>query len=348
MEASSSYFPTTGLNMGSSYHRWLCVYVDNTLADMQKSLPVDFRAGCFRRAGLGLTQQLGQPPIPFVESGSNLDSKPRSYSHSDCHQMALSTVVRQVKEDEHRFPNSSSQCVGGVQMHEPRWGAGATKEQLLEDLRFEVMWKQRLLNLGWSARASDQAALAWAKSTMASYNNADTKFQRFCGLNSVPFPPKMENSRICADFMCHVADSSARPESLLRTTNAVIGCLYQTLGFQHPLRTAELAALHSVLVKSGTKVPSKRTKVMPCAPFLKLFSSRSQNEKLLIKQLRLKAVTLLALVSMARPSDLAPRGVLYNGATARVTNRAPSWSGGVQTWQFIVCDLLHCVWPSLG
>ena len=57
---------------------------------------------------------------------------------------------------------------------------------------------------------------------------------------------------------------------------------------------------------------------MPRDPFLMLFSSCPENEKLLLKQLRLKAVTLLALVFMARPSDSAPRGA------ARVTNRAPS------------------------
>ena len=91
-------------------------------------------------------QQLGQPPFRLLNH-SNLTSKPRSYSHSDCPQVVLSSVVREVKEDEHLYPNSSSQCVGGFQM--PCWGAIAMKEQdlVLEDLCLEIMWKQRLLNL---------------------------------------------------------------------------------------------------------------------------------------------------------------------------------------------------------
>ena len=53
---------------------------------------------------------------------------------------------------------------------------------------------------------------------------------------------------------------------------------------------------------------------MPCVPFLKLFRSWPKTGKLPVKQLQLKAMTLLALGFMARPSDWCPRGVLYDGA----------------------------------
>ena len=71
----------------------------------------------------------------------------------------------------------------------------------------------------------------------------------------------------------------------------------------------------TALTKSGTKVPGQRTKVMPCKPFYELFFSWATNEILTIKDIRLKAVTLLALCIMARPSDLAPKANIFDAET---------------------------------
>ena len=113
-------------------------------------------------------------------------------------------------------------------MHEPRWGgggggAGATERTSIG--RFTLggyvnteTTKSRMVSQGFGSGRLGMGQVY----TMASYNAACivTKFQRFCGLNNVPFPPMMEDSYIFAYFMCHVADSSARPESLLRATSA--------------------------------------------------------------------------------------------------------------------------------
>jgi hypothetical protein len=63
------------------------------------------------------------------------------------------------------------------------------------------------------------------------------------------------------------------------------------------------------LIKAGTTKPSLRTKIMPIAPFVNLFQSWPSNEQLDEKRLRLKAIVLMAITTMTRPSDLAPHGV---------------------------------------
>lgn len=49
------------------------------------------------------------------------------------------------------------------------------------------------------------------------------------------------------------------------------------------------------LVKSGTSRPMQRSKVMPISSFPDLFLKWDDNNKLDLKALRLKAITLLAL-----------------------------------------------------
>ena len=49
---------------------------------------------------------------------------------------------------------------------------------------------------------------------------------------------------------------------------------------------------------------------MPVESFIKLFEQWGENSGLSLKGLLLKTVTLIAVLSMTRPSVLAPKGVL--------------------------------------
>jgi len=51
---------------------------------------------------------------------------------------------------------------------------------------------------------------------------------------------------------------------------------------------------------------------MPVEQFNALFTCWGENEKLSLKRLRQKAITLLALVTMLRPSDVAPKSVHFD------------------------------------
>jgi hypothetical protein len=63
---------------------------------------------------------------------------------------------------------------------------------------------------------------------------------------------------------------------------------------------------------------------MPLKPFYDMFSSWPDNDMLGIEKLRLKAITLMAITFMARPSDLAPMGVVFDPVTMSVKNQVLS------------------------
>ena len=121
------------------------------------------------------------------------------------------------------------------------------------------------------------------------------------------------NSALFAEFLCKISDQSERPESLLKMYSAAIGCLYEGLSLPNPMLNNDIQRLITGLIKSGTKRPLKRTEVMPITPFVDYFKKvQPDNANLSLKELRLKAITLISLVFMTRPSDLAPRGEVYD------------------------------------
>lgn len=165
---------------------------------------------------------------------------------------------------------------------------------------------------GWSHRAVQQTLLSWATSTLILYDRQVTKLCEFCRAHGYVFPPSPHNTSVLAGFLCQVADSSEKPASQIKSTMAALTCLYKAMGLSNPWDQYELKQLTVGLVKSGTSAPSLRTKIMPVTPFTQLFRSWPDNNDICIKKLRLKAITLLALTAMTRPSDLAPKGVKYN------------------------------------
>ena len=118
-----------------------------------------------------------------------------------------------------------------------------------------------------------------------------------------------------AVFLCQVADSSDRPKSQLPTSQAATGCMMDALGVPRAISSTYSSKLVDGLIKSATLRPMVKAPVMPVDPFLNLFLRWEDNDKLSIKDLRLKTICLLALVLMLRPSDIAPRGHYMDPAT---------------------------------
>ena len=108
------------------------------------------------------------------------------------------------------------------------------------------------------------------------------------------------------------------PAAMLKNSSAAMGHMYAGLGLSN-LISADMHHLISSLVKSSTKAPLKRTKAMPCKPFEDLFIHWGTNSSLSTSRLRQKAVTLLLLVCMARPLDLAPLGHIFNPQSGWLT-----------------------------
>ncbi len=170
-------------------------------------------------------------------------------------------------------------------------------------------WRYRLSSNGWTENAIELFLGAWADSTFISYDRALNGLYRYCVSTGVPFPPTSQAD--IAVYFSYLAQSSPRPQSSLNTTSAA---LQQYLGAIQapPVIDDELKKLIVGIVKTGSKAPMKRSKVMPIQPFRGLFLSWPENNFLTTDRLRLKCITLLALVAMLRPSDAAPKNRTYN------------------------------------
>ena len=143
------------------------------------------------------------------------------------------------------------------------------------------------------------------------------KYIQFCNARDVDFSDNT-NIPCLANFLCELADSSDRPESVLRTVSASLSFLFEALGKASPIHHPEIKRLITALIKTGTVKPMKRSKPMPIEAFVKYFRELGPDKDLSLKELRRKTVTLLSLVFMARPSDLAPKGVVFNSSTLSV------------------------------
>lgn len=140
---------------------------------------------------------------------------------------------------------------------------------------------------------------------------------QYCFVKGVDFPPN--DSVVLSDFLCSVADSSSRPRSQLKTVEAACSALYNILGLHNPLQSFHVHSLVTALVKSSTGQPREPTKVLPIQAFKVLFEKWGNNDQLSLSQLRMKAITLLSLFFMSRPSDLAPNGVMFDPETLSVS-----------------------------
>lgn len=182
----------------------------------------------------------------------------------------------------------------------------------METICLADLWRQRLESKNWSPRASEQFKFFIADSTLQNYDRQLNNFKTYCISNGHTFPPTEDSaSAVLASYMCSVADRSTRPESQLKCILASVGHYYAACDKINPV-DQDIMHLMSALIKSGTHVPARRTKVMPCEPFHVLFESWPENDQLSTAQLRQKAVTLLALTTMSRPSDLAPLARVFN------------------------------------
>ena len=189
------------------------------------------------------------------------------------------------------------------------------KKSPVAPVRLEDIWKGKVIDKGWSVEACIRFQHYWASSTLNTYNSVLTAFKGFCVDNQMSFPPAEMQSQSCiTNFLCNIANSSDRPRSSLNNATAAINCFYEAINEtgKNPLQDTDVRKLVGALVKTGTVIPRKKTPVMSIEPFKCLFLQWPKNEQLTVKQLRLKTLTLLALVMMLRPSDPAPRGQTYN------------------------------------
>lgn len=174
----------------------------------------------------------------------------------------------------------------------------------------ESEWQEKLLAQGYSSRAAIQTTLCLADSTWDLYNRMLKKFLTFCAKNSINVISIKQHD--VAEFLCETADSSERPSSLLRSSCAALSHFFNIRDLPNYVQDSNIKYLCDGLVKSGTVAVRKKSNVIPTEPFNQLYRSLGSNVDLKLKDLREKSIVLLAFTAMLRPSDIAPKGVVFN------------------------------------
>ena len=119
----------------------------------------------------------------------------------------------------------------------------------------------------------------------------------------------MSNAMSCIpSFLISVAKKSQRPDSVMRSCTAALQHFFKARIGIDPINE-DIHRLVKGLIRQETLRPREQTKVMPVKPFTDLFQNWGSNESLSIQKLRQKAITLLALSALCRPSDIAPVSV---------------------------------------
>ena len=183
----------------------------------------------------------------------------------------------------------------------------------MDSVRLADLWRARLEALGWSPAAREQFPLCLAHSTHANYDRYICRFREFCRIRELIFPPV--DGAVVADFLVGECSVSDRPHSTLRCMSAALAALYEVMGVANPLHDPLLVRLSQAIVKSGTRAPMTRSSVMDVSAFVRLFESWAVNESLPLKLLRLKAICLLAIALMLRPSDIAPLSMRFDAGS---------------------------------
>ena len=176
----------------------------------------------------------------------------------------------------------------------------------MEDIRLEGEWKARLTALGWPDDACKYYNCSLASSSINEYNRRLTLFKDFCSSQGIQ---DMANAMSCIpSFLISVAKKSQRPDSVMRSCTAALQHFFKARIGIDPINE-DIHRLVKGLIRQETLRPREQTKVMPVKPFTDLCQNWGSNESLSIQKLRQKAITLLALSALCRPSDIAPISV---------------------------------------
>jgi hypothetical protein len=305
----------------SVYDRSVCGLYKPPVAFIQQSVfrSGNSRSGLFGSDKLARTSQLLSPTIQHDKSYVGRDTVSKSFGYSCSPVVASTSVVQTFAKNVSVSPVDIEKQPSRLQENIKVRATGAVEKQKLGYVCLEDSWRKRLtLKDGWTEKSADCVSFGYAKSTISSYNVYINRYREFCVKAKVEFPCQLPS--VIADFLIHVASKSLKPRGVLNMAVSALKAYFRSLDLSVTVFSNEIDLLVKGLVKSGTSVPAARTHAMPVECFVVLFKSWPSNSVLSIKDLRAKCVALLALSVMLRPSDIAPRSVVYDPETKKVTN----------------------------
>jgi len=162
------------------------------------------------------------------------------------------------------------------------------------------IWEEHAIEWDLETRALLEHSLR--PSTLKSYDSILARFKRFCTANHYNYFPT--STPAVAHFFREISKDVERPGPTLITASAAIAGMYKGAAHDDPTKSQLLTMLKQALVNTGTKRPRRNTPVFPVQKLTDYLIELGPNNALDLKTLRAKAVCLLALVGLFRPSDL--------------------------------------------
>ena len=299
-------------DVGTAHSRSLCNFPKRSVTDIQlQILGANVGRGRCPSTGLVRGEQFYKSAMGSItKNHRESDSGQGSGDHHSSY-MAQPAMVSQTGFPTDQRPVLFTSTSKNIYSNGRK--SGTDKESNVANCRLEGIWQKCLTDKGWSARAIKQYELTLAPSTLKGYNSMLDKCYKYCDEHSIVFPP--DETKHLADFLCSLCDRSERPQSVLATAMAALSHVYCALDLSDITKDVHITRLISALIKSGTTKAMKRSTVLPIEKFTDMFRKWGSNESLSIKQLRLKAITLLALALMLRPSDVAPNAKYFDEDT---------------------------------
>ncbi len=300
--------------VGATQRRQVCLSGKCTAAHLQLQVPgsTDVRGRCHGPM-LDRVEQLVEPSLLHDRSGVEEGGTGQVLSNPGSTDVEITELVSQFSEIVRvsTISTTSETTVLPQNSRNPR-----AKAQLgVENLRLEDIWRDRLISEGWNTTAATTMVHSKATSTWRTYDRAISKCAAF--VSDLGFTLQDVPDNVLANYVCFLATQSARPQSLLRTFSAAFRAFGQASGSGRAL-SEDVFKVIDGLIKTRTMKPLKRTEIMPVAPFLQLFRDWVENSSLTLLDLRTKAVTLLSLCAMLRPSDIAIRsGYVFKRSMVR-------------------------------
>ena len=308
VDVVQTHVPVSGLNVGTAHSGQVRICNIYTTPSVQHTIPRPkwYEPRCPSAEGLGNRKQFCKSSYKAFRQGSIYNSSSKSTCYSNSTLVASSDMVQHLETDV-----SLSACQGvqkSCNTAKPGNTRTATKQKM-EAVCLETLWEQEALRQGWSVQAASRLKYGWAQSTTSNYNVYIGKVKLICDKLEEDFPPA--STSILAECIMRISSDSDRPLSMINCVLASLTHVYTALRKKYITSDVFIKQLVSGIVKSCTKIPRLKSNIMPLEKFSDFFM-KWDISNIDIKKLRLKCICLLAIVTMLRPSDIAPRAVMVD------------------------------------
>ncbi len=184
-------------------------------------------------------------------------------------------------------------------------GSRTSQKSKMATGRLESVWLTNLTKKGWSAEAAKTFVTQWVPSTQRTYDHLIEQFIEFISTKGLCLLTVKEP--VVIEFLQLLLSSLSQPRSTLSAALAALSHFYQGLGVRAPM-TQDVHRFVGALVKVETTLPLCHSSVFDISALRNMFIDWDRTH-MDVAWLRMKAIVLMAVSLMLRPSDIAPKSL---------------------------------------